>query len=252
MSSPQLENGYLRIANELTEALARIRIPGQACQVLWVILRQTYGFGKKKDVITYGQISKKTGLSRSHSQRAVKWLVEARIVLKDGCRGMTTLEIQKDFSRWRVYPKKGTCTQNRVQGVPNNGYKTVPNNGYHKRKKDTYQKKPSTDALRLSGLLADLIAGNNPKNRSVLPKAKEKSVRRWAVDIDRMLRLDEREPNEVEEVITWSQGDDFWSSNILSGSKLREQYDKLFVQMRRDDKRGRASCEAAHLARRVY
>jgi len=33
MASPQLENGYTRIANELMEALARIRIPGEARQV---------------------------------------------------------------------------------------------------------------------------------------------------------------------------------------------------------------------------
>ena len=49
---PQLENGYTKIANELLEAIAAIRIPGEAMQVLLVIIRKTYGYCKKKDAIS--------------------------------------------------------------------------------------------------------------------------------------------------------------------------------------------------------
>ena len=38
MANPQTENGYTKIANEIMEALAHIRIPGEAMQVLLVIL----------------------------------------------------------------------------------------------------------------------------------------------------------------------------------------------------------------------
>lgn len=114
------------------------------------------------------------------------------------------------------------------------------------------KKKPSSDALRLSGLLAELIAGNNPGNRTIQPKAREKSIERWAADVDRMLRIDGRDPQEVEEVIRWSQGDDFWRGNILSGSKLRQQFDKLTLQMRRDGNKGRPSGEVVPIARRIY
>lgn len=44
---PQTENGFTQIANELIEQFARIRIPGEAMQVFWVMLRKIYGFHKK-------------------------------------------------------------------------------------------------------------------------------------------------------------------------------------------------------------
>ena len=50
MVSPQWENGYTKIANEILESLARIRINGEARQVLDVIIRKTYGYGKKTEI----------------------------------------------------------------------------------------------------------------------------------------------------------------------------------------------------------
>ena len=47
MANPQKENGYTSIANDIVEALAGIRIPGEARQCLDVILRKTYGWNKK-------------------------------------------------------------------------------------------------------------------------------------------------------------------------------------------------------------
>ncbi|WP_084288457.1 replication protein [Desulfovermiculus halophilus] len=58
MASPQCENGYTRLANELLEALARTRLAGQEYQAVLAIVRKTYGFGKKSDKISYGQLSK--------------------------------------------------------------------------------------------------------------------------------------------------------------------------------------------------
>ncbi len=248
MTSPQLENGYTRIANELLEALARTRIPGEAIQVLWAVLRQTYGFGRKVAPISLGQLSKFTGLSRSNCQRAVQRLVGSNIVLKSEYRGVTSLGIQKDFSKWKVYSKKSICTQKRVQGVLKNECKTVLNIESPIKKERNSLKKPSSDALRLSGLLADLIASNNPSNRNIKPSARSKSVERWAMDIDRMFRLDGRSPEEAEAVIRWCQADSFWGCNVLSGTKLREQYDRLLLQMQRDKDSGQCkNNETLHL-----
>lgn len=97
-------------------------------------------------------------------------------------------------------------------------------------------KKPSSDSLRLSGILADLISDNNESNRAIQPQNRDKSVSRWAEDIDRMLRTDHRTPEEVEEVIHWCQGSTFWRSNILSGKKLRAQFDTLKLQMEGEGK----------------
>ena len=50
--------------------------------------------------------------------------------------------------------------------------------------------------------------------------------------IDKMIRIDKRDPLEIYQVIQWCQKDAFWNSNILSTMKLRQQYDKLVGRMR--------------------
>lgn len=75
------------------------------------------------------------------------------------------------------------------------------------------------NAERLCNMLALLIEENGSK--------KPKVTDAWITDMDRLIRLDERTPEQVENAIRWSQRDDFWKSNILSPKKLREKYDQL-------------------------
>jgi len=97
-------------------------------------------------------------------------------------------------------------------------------------KKETF----SPESLRLSGLLADLILKNNPDHSRLSNGGRDSTVNRWAVDIDKLIRIDRQTPEMVEKVLRWSQADSFWQANILSGSKLREQWDRLKVQMQND------------------
>lgn len=60
------------------------------------------------------------------------------------------------------------------------------------------------------------------------------NLQRWAVHVDRMLRLDRRGPERIEAVIRWCQRDPFWQNNILGTGKLRAQFDRLELQMQQD------------------
>ena len=64
MASPQIEDGYVKIANEIIEALCRVSIGLGNAQVLYFILRKTYGYQKKEDQISLSQIQEGTGMSR--------------------------------------------------------------------------------------------------------------------------------------------------------------------------------------------
>lgn len=82
-------------------------------------------------------------------------------------------------------------------------------------------------AYKLSMHLLQRIKANNPK-------AKEpKNLQRWAADMDKILRIDQRDPQEVKQVIDWCQSDEFWYTNILSPAKLRKQYDKLYPKAKK-------------------
>ncbi len=89
------------------------------------------------------------------------------------------------------------------------------------------------DAYRLAELLLSCILEVNPESRlSALNNGgREKRIQSWAKDIDLLLRVDQRDPSTVEEVIQYATHDDFWGPNVMSGSKLREKWDTLVARM---------------------
>lgn len=93
-------------------------------------------------------------------------------------------------------------------------------------------KTSSPEALRLSGLMADLILQNNPKHRKLSNGGRNSVVTSWSDHIEKLMRIDHQVPEDIEAVIRWCQSDDFWKGNILSGSTLRRQYDQLAVKMK--------------------
>ena len=54
---------------------------------------------------------------------------------------------------------------------------------------------------------------------------------RWHQAMDRLVRIDGYTPDQVRQVIDWSQQNEFWQGNILSASKLREKFDQLKHRM---------------------
>jgi len=81
--------------------------------------------------------------------------------------------------------------------------------------------------LRLSELLLGKILSRNQKH-------KKPNLQTWAKDVDLMIRIDHRTPEEIRAIIEWCQDDPFWKNNILSTGKLREKFDQLSLKMAAD------------------
>lgn len=109
-ANPQLENGHTRIANEILEALCRYRIPGEEMQCLLVVIRKTYGFGKKSDFISKSQFAAITGIKRPNVTRALNSLVSKKIlaVIKKDTTEISNYSINKDYYSWLAGIKKDT------------------------------------------------------------------------------------------------------------------------------------------------
>jgi phage replication O-like protein O len=110
MASPQLEDGYLRIANEIIDALCRYRLPGEEMQCLLVVLRKTYGYGKKEDAISLSQFALITGMKRPNVSRALTGLLSKKIlyVIKKDTVKTCIYTFNKDFTSWISVIKKDT------------------------------------------------------------------------------------------------------------------------------------------------
>jgi len=85
-------------------------------------------------------------------------------------------------------------------------------------------------ALELSELLLS-------SHRKVIPnflsgKDDKKTIQRWAADIEKLMRLDEKSPDIIRQIILWVKTpDNFWFPNIESGDKLRKKFEVLYGQM---------------------
>lgn len=102
---------------------------------------------------------------------------------------------------------------------------------YNKEYNVTNPKSPtaplSQHASRLAVLFFDLIQKSDQH-------AKKPNMDKWAKELDKINRIDKRPWDEIENLITFAQSDDFWKSNILSPQKLRKQASQLFMKMNKD------------------
>lgn len=76
-------------------------------------------------------------------------------------------------------------------------------------------------AMLLAEHLRDCILERDPSTKT------PKSLQGWALEADRLMRLDKRPFDEAWQLAQWCQQDSFWCSNILSMASFRKQYDKL-------------------------
>lgn len=123
MANPQCEEGFVRIATEIWDALCRIRIPGQVRQVVDVIIRKTWGYNKKWDWISLSQFSSLTGLRKPNIIRALHKAESMNLIIKkdngiiltDNGLGVSYC-INKDYETWKPLSEKITLSK-KITGV---------------------------------------------------------------------------------------------------------------------------------------
>lgn len=114
MANPQCENGYIKFASELWEALCRIRIPGEARQVFDFIARKTYGYNKKEDAISLSQFVLATGMDKANVCHALSKLKKMNLIAQKGNSIANVYSIIKDYGAWKALPKKTTLPKKAI------------------------------------------------------------------------------------------------------------------------------------------
>lgn len=169
MASPQKENGYTPIANELLDALCRLHISGNEWSYLHAVIRKTYGYNKKEDWVTNSQIAKITGLHPVRVSEAKKKLLELGIVTEN----RNKIALQKDYAKWGKLRKTVTkVTENRNSELRKTVYTkdniTKDNNYPAKPEESMYEivsdleEKPKKPISRNKDVLAVFRLFDNP------------------------------------------------------------------------------------------
>lgn len=122
-----------------------------------------------------------------------------------------------------------------------------------KRQIPTFAK--DTEQYKLALFMRDCVLKNLPNAK--VPEPAPDKLRRWAYDIDLMVRIDHRSPDEIRQLMDWAHRDPFWKANILSPGKLREKWDTLVAHKQRGEERIRGAPkyhapQAANFKQRKY
>lgn len=99
-ASPQLEDGYTKLANELLDALIGAGLTARQWAVVMAIIRKTYGFNKKADEIGLSQLAAMTGIDKTHLSRTVRELEAAKVIHRQVGTHAHSLSINKKHSQW--------------------------------------------------------------------------------------------------------------------------------------------------------
>lgn len=117
------EDGFLRIANEIFKTSYRVRMNGNAKDVLSAIIRMTYGWNKAKDRIAGVQIADETGLSEEEVSRAISQLCARKIIIVEGDqRKAKIIAVNKNVSEWVLEKPSKDVAQTRNISCANSGY----------------------------------------------------------------------------------------------------------------------------------
>lgn len=105
--SPQLENGYTRLANELLEAIIKYPFGKRSLKIVLVIIRETYGWNVKKKVISYGKMAAKTLIERRHIPDICNILIASNILFRQKLKNNKNIwGINKNYEEWLMPDNK--------------------------------------------------------------------------------------------------------------------------------------------------
>ncbi len=110
--SPELSDGYTRIANEVLDALAKVSLSDYESRCVHFLWRKTYGWNdakglaKKSDIISLSQWEEGTQADRRGLRRALESLVTRKIFAKSiikapGKNPVTVWSFQKYYKDWQ-------------------------------------------------------------------------------------------------------------------------------------------------------
>jgi len=172
MASPQLENGFTQVSNELLEALSMMQMSGSEWQYVMCLLRQTYGFHKKEAWVNNNLIGLLTGLPRQRVYEAKLRLLAKNIVTEKRSK----ISINKDYESWKLSRKSGQTVTEKRYDLERKSVSIKETKKYNKIKEPMFKNKYNEDG-HYEEVAIDVETGE-----ASLPQGKKKKTR--AVDAD--------------------------------------------------------------------
>ena len=125
--------------------------------------------------------------------------------------------------------KESKVKKSIVNTIVSSNEDTCPNKNSDAQKVFEHESIPYRLAIKLSKVIHDERVNPTAK------KQDEQQLQKWALTFDRMIRLDKREPKDINNVFEYALfGDIFWRTNMLSAEAVRKHYDRVYPLMIKD------------------
>lgn len=105
MANPQLEDGFMRVANGIVDNICKLSLNGTEQKVIWCVIRYTYGFNRKSHRLSASFISQWANCDISSVKRALRHLQKMNIIvcINADKRGVTAeLKFNKNYDQWKL------------------------------------------------------------------------------------------------------------------------------------------------------
>lgn len=101
MANVQPEHGFTKIADEILEQMARIKLSPTQYRMLFVVWRYTYGFNRKQHELSLSFIQQATELDLRNIRRELKDLESRKIIFQKVAGGQSrVIQFNKDYEQW--------------------------------------------------------------------------------------------------------------------------------------------------------
>lgn len=241
----QLEDGYVRTANAIVEALCKAPLTSREARVVRAVERATFGWDRSSARLSQSVLAKMTGLTTKRCSETVNGLLAKKVLRRDG-GSQAPIGINTRISEWDFSAQKSRVSPKRK---PDPTWGLRPQNGDEKRPQDGDTNTDTTDTLepkgsRKSSKKSSPKKWGDPVDHELaeqmffaisadLTNPKRPNMSSWANEFRLMRTRDERTVEQIRFLITWTAQHQFWSGVILSPAKLRAKWDQLEIQVKK-------------------
>lgn len=107
MASPQLEHGYVRIANELFERIIQADLGRNEVRLMLLLVRLSYGMQQRSAALTGSLISEHLGINEGNARKCLVSLMSMRLVFcdhKPSGPKPGVYRVNKNWEQWSACP----------------------------------------------------------------------------------------------------------------------------------------------------
>ena len=273
----KIEPGYLQIPNQILKHLFQACLSGTEWALVLAVIQETCNRNESVLFISLREFHELVALDQEAIRKGLKNLRSRNILVQEDSPSFHQSASWRFNAHWESWnrilcqhaplqqhtesptPAQGGVLHEHTLPCPKIDMKAIENNedasqqvmktqsatmfnilnlntNNNKTNKASSQVGLSAEALSLADQLRNAVRIRDPRARA----ARTENLSTWARDIELLIRIDQRTPEEIRGVIDWCQlPNGFWGPNILSGRKLREKFDTLAGQMLRANHRGR-------------